>query len=96
MPIYKVGNEKKDGLQKYKVKVNYTDSHGRHKQIMRTAYGSQAAKDLERNLLDQIKETRSSPSVSTKMTVHDLHLEYIAYISNEVRRSSTEKKQQIY
>ena len=96
MPIYKVGNEKKDGLQKYKVKVNYTDSNGRHKQIMRTAYGSQAAKDLERNLLDQIKETLFSPSVSTKMTVHDLHLEYIAYISNEVRRSSTEKKQQIY
>lgn len=96
MPIYKITGKKKDGLQKYQVKVNFTDSTGKHRQIMRTAYGAQAAKELERELLNKIKEESSPSCPPPKMTIDDLFQIYISYISNEVRRSSTEKKQQIY
>ncbi len=33
MPIYKVGNTKKDGLQKYHVRINYVANDGKKKQI---------------------------------------------------------------
>lgn len=29
MPIYKIAGQKKDGLQKYRVVVNYTDENGK-------------------------------------------------------------------
>ena len=42
MPINKVTDKsgkpvKKDGKQKYRVRINYTDSYGNNKQIERTA-----------------------------------------------------------
>ena len=46
MPIYKE-NGKKDGFQKYSVRVNYKSSDGVYKQLKRIAYGSDAAKELE-------------------------------------------------
>ena len=54
MPINKVYDKngkpvKKDGKQKYRVRVNYTDSLGRNKQIERTAYGSDEAKHLHQS-----------------------------------------------
>ena len=55
MPIYKVEGIKKDGLQKYNVRVNYTSDDGKAKQLTRTAYGLEKAKDLERKLIDEIK-----------------------------------------
>lgn len=45
MPIYKMEG-KKDGLQKYRVRVNYTDREGKNKQLDRVAYGKEAAKEL--------------------------------------------------
>ena len=52
MPHYKVKDKnkndiKKDGLQKYIVRVNYTTSDGKQKQLTRIAYGLEPAKDLE-------------------------------------------------
>ena len=44
MPIYKMDG-KKDGLQKYRVRINYIDQQGKARQLDRVAYGSQAAKD---------------------------------------------------
>ena len=93
MPIYKVANKKKDGLQKYQVKVNYTDKYGNRKQVMRTAYGSQAAKDLEDQLLEQVN---SQESLSKSKRFKDLYDDYISYISNEIRESSLAKKKQVF
>jgi len=66
MPIYKTEG-KKDGLQKYLVRVNYMDGSGKPKQLTRTAYGSEAAKDLERKLVSGIKDKGENPA--KKMTV---------------------------
>ncbi len=60
MPIYKMTDEKgknirKDGLQKYRVRVNYTDALGKPRQITRVAYGSDAAKALEMQLTNSVK-----------------------------------------
>ena len=49
MPITKVTG-KKNGKQKYRVRVNYTDSFGKAQQIERTAYGLDEAKEIEREL----------------------------------------------
>jgi hypothetical protein len=38
MPVYKADG-KKDGLQKYNIRVNYTDNNGKARQLTRTAYG---------------------------------------------------------
>ncbi len=44
MPIYKVGNIKKEGLQKYHVRINYIAEDGNKKQITRSVYGIVCAK----------------------------------------------------
>ena len=49
MPITKVTG-KKNGKQKYRVRVNYTDSFGKAQQIERTAYGLDEAKEIEQEL----------------------------------------------
>lgn len=44
MPIYKIGNTKKDGLQKYYVRINYVADNGQKRQITRSVYGIDVAK----------------------------------------------------
>ena len=61
MPIYKVGNTKKNGLQKYHVRINYINENGQKKQITRVAYGIDVAKDLERQLENEIKVQHEIP-----------------------------------
>ena len=96
MPINKVTDKtgkpvKKDGKQKYRVRVNYTDSLGRNKQIERTAYGADEAKQLERELNQSVKvETPAA-----KLTVGQLYEEYIAAKRYEVRASSLDKKKNV-
>jgi len=85
MPVYKV-NGKKDGLQKYNVRVNYTDSSGISRQLTRTAYGLEAAKDLERKLAQEQKEAATSPA--KKMTVGQLSAEYLDVKKHELRKAS--------
>lgn len=86
MPIYKVEGVKKDGLQKYNVRVNYLSDAGAAKQLTRTAYGLEAAKDLERRLTEEQKRTGDAPT--KKMTVQQLFDEYTAVKQYEVRESS--------
>ena len=57
MPIYKVGNIKKDGLQKYHVRINYIAEDGKKKQITRSIYRIDSIKNLERQLENEIKNT---------------------------------------
>ncbi|MDR2571237.1 MAG: hypothetical protein LBD23_13255, partial [Oscillospiraceae bacterium] len=69
MPIYKA-NGKKDGLQKYNVRINYVGDSGQSRQITRVAYGIDGAKLLEMRLLEQIKIKEEKPI--KKMTLQNL------------------------
>lgn len=84
MPIYKVGNTKnKDGLQKYHVRINYVADNGEKKQITRSVYGIDVARDLERKLENDIKVKCEIPV--RKMTIKQLYAEYISVKKYEVR-----------
>ena len=89
MPIYKM-NGKKDGKQKYRVRVNYTDRLGKAKQIDRVSYGLDEAKQLERELNYQLKQE----TPTAKMTVQALYDEYIEALKPEVRETTLEKNKQ--
>ena len=89
MPIYKVDGVIKDGKQKYKVRVNYMSNSGQAKQLTRMIYGSEEAKDLERELIRKIKEEGENPAA--KMTVQELYEEYVAAKKFEIRESSLDK-----
>lgn len=82
MPIYKMDG-KKDGLQKYRVRINYTDSSGKAKQIDRVAYGKDSAKELERQLMHNL-----SNETLKRITLQELYDEYIAVKKFEVRENS--------
>ena len=88
MPIYKSGG-KKDGLQKYNVRINYVSESGQAKQLTRVAYGLDAAKDLERRLLHDLKS--NGENSVRKMTVRQLFEEYAAVKKYEVRQSTYDK-----
>lgn len=90
MPIYKMVG-KKDGLQKYRVRINYTDRDGKAHQLDRVAYGSAEAKDLETRLLKEVQEK----NLPAKMTLQELFNEYIYHKKHEVRESSLDKTIQI-
>jgi len=94
MPIYKIEGEKKDGLQKYKVRVNYATSDGVFKQLTRTAYGSDAAKDLEQKLLTEVGEKLDGSHGKT--TIDQLFTEYIATKQHDVRKTTSLRYKQIY
>ena len=82
MPIYKMDG-KKNGRQKYRVRVNYIDREGKNRQIDRVAYGYDEAKDLERQLNHDIK---SAPVC--RYTVQQLYDEFISVKKYEVREST--------
>jgi len=91
MPIKKNGR-KKDGLQGYNVRVNYVDSNGEYKQLFRTAYGLEAAKDLERRLEDETKSKDNKPD--KKMTVQQLFDKYMEVKQPEVRETTIAKNRE--
>ena len=90
MPIYKVDG-KKDGLQKYNVRVNFVSDEG-SKQLTRTAYGREAAKELERQLTYEINIKCEKPA--RKMSVQQLFDEYISI--KEARETTIEKNRHNY
>ncbi len=85
MPIYKMDG-KKDGLQKYRVRINYVDNEGTSRQIDRVAYGKDAARDLEYKLLRNL-----NAGTVRKLTLNELYDEYIKVKQFEVRESSLKK-----
>lgn len=96
MPINKVFDKngkpvKKDGKQKYRVRVNFTDTLGKNRQIERTAYGSDEAKQLELELNHSLKN--STPA--QRMTVLELYNQYITAKTHELRETSLKKTQGI-
>jgi len=90
MPIYKMEGSK-NGKQKYRVRVNYVDNFGKSRQIDRVAYGSSEAKDLERQLVYELKN--SGPVA--RMTVRELFTEYKKAVSHELRETSMKKTEGI-
>ena len=89
MPINKI-NGKKDGLQKYRVRVNYVDSFGKYKQIERTAYGKDAAKELEARLTRSLKAENLK-----KTTLRELIAEYLSAKKYEVRETTLDKSEKL-
>lgn len=91
MPIYKMQG-KKDGLQKYRVRINYTDNAGQAHQLDRVAYGLDAAKELERQL--SAKYANGAAQLNCTITVQKLYDEYISAKKPEVRESTLYKSKQ--
>ena len=89
MPIYKMEG-KKDGLQRYRVRINYTDNTGKNRQLERVAYGREAAKDLETSLMREIK---SEPC--ERITVSELYERYISSKEGEVKETTTDKTKKL-
>lgn len=86
MPIYRMDG-KKNGKQKYRVRINYTDSYGKAKQIDRVAYGNEEAKQLERELNYKIRNNQ----IDSSITVLQLFKEYTSTKKYEVRQTTYEK-----
>lgn len=78
MPIYKL-NGKRDGLQRYRVTVCYTEA-GKYKQTTRTVYGLAEAKQTEAELL-----ARVGTPASSRMTVGSLAERFLAVKQPDVR-----------
>ena len=94
MPVKKLnGQRKKDGLQPYLVRVNYTDIHGNYKCKKKTVYGLEQAKEAEARLKIQVKDTDTL--YSKKLTVKQLYAEYIEAKQYETRLSSLGKTRSI-
>lgn len=91
MPIYKT-DQKKDGKQQYRVRINYVDQSGKPRQLTRVAYGATEAKDLERQLSEEIKKT----SPAARKTMKSLYDEYIEACKSELRESTWDKKRRMF
>lgn len=92
MPIYKMQG-KKDGLQKYRVRINYTDRSGKPHQLDRVAYGAEAAKELERQL--SAEYSGKAPAPNKALTVYKLYSSYINVKKNEIRETSLSRVEKI-
>lgn len=91
MPIYKMEG-KKNGLQKYHVRINYTDKLGKPKQIDRVAYGKDEAKALEIRL---INEFNNEGGAIKRMNIAELVSEYLTSKKSEVRETSLDKTRRV-
>ena len=87
MPITKTKN-KKDGLQQYRVRINYIDQFGKPHNRAKLVYGLAEAKQTEKDLLDEVSKEKPA---TARMTVQQLYDEYILAKENEVRYSSLVK-----
>ena len=104
MPCYKVEDKNgklvknKDGLQKYRVFVNYTcDKTGKQKRKTQIVYGSEESKTVERELERQVRESKNKKvQAKKKMTVDDLFEEYMISKKRSTRESTKESNRRDY
>lgn len=92
MPIYKQKEKNKDGLYKYKVRVNYTDTYGKHKQLTRTAWGASEAKELERQLVNSLQTN----TVDRTINISQLFEEYNKNTVHDVRQTTISTRQTVF
>lgn len=90
MPIYKM-NGRRDGKQKYRVRINFIDALGKARQVDRVTYGSDEAKILELKLLQEIRHE----TPAKRMTLRELFDEYCEVRKNEIRESTLDKFKRI-
>jgi len=88
MPIYRTGKTK-NGVNHYKIRINYVDEHGKKRQITRAVFGAEEAKELERRLTENIKS--EGENSLKKLTVQQLHDEFIGIKKYEVRETTISK-----
>ena len=88
MPIYKMKG-KKDGLQRYRVRLNYKDALGANRQLERVAYGLDEAKTLEMELSNDVKKD----NVHKNMTLRELYDEYAQVKKCELREITIASKE---
>ena len=86
MPITKL-QKKRDGLQGYRVRVNYTDPDtGAYRRIERIVYGKAEAAGMERQLSAEAKSP--APTADDRLTVAEFVPQFLSYKSAEIRTSS--------
>ena len=86
MPITKI-QKKRDGLQGYRVRVNYTDPDtGAYRRIERIVYGKAEAAERERQLSAEAKSP--APTADDRLTVAEFVPQFLSYKSAEIRTSS--------
>lgn len=96
MPIYRIDGEKKGGLQKYRVVVNYTDAVGIKRRAERRVYGKGAAEQAEAELRKKAAEDQTGPLTKTaRMTVEDLWNLYREEKKSDIRASTMAKKESV-
>ena len=86
MPIYKMKG-RRDGKQKYRVRINYKDIMGIPRQVDRVVYGADEAKILELKLKQNLRQE----SPAKRMTLRELFDEYCSVKKNEVRETTLDK-----
>ena len=91
MPIYKMKGKSKEGLQKYNIRINYIKD-GKAKQLTRTAYGMETAKDLEQRLQQELKDQ----TFIQKYNIQQLFDEYMIAKKHEVRESTFDRTKHMY
>lgn len=86
MPITKI-QKKRDGLQGYRVRVNYTDPDtGAYRRVERIVYGKAEAAETERQLSAEAKSP--APTADDRLTVAEFVPQFLSYKSAEIRTSS--------
>lgn len=94
MPIYKIEGEKKDGLQKYRVVVNFTDKSGKKRTLERREYGKAQAERLEAKIKEEI-EKKAGENPLAQMTVSELIDLYAKEHGPDIRATTLDKKKSI-
>ena len=101
MPVYKVKDKNgklvknKDGIQKYRVRVNYACKvTGEEKQLTRVAWGHETAHNMERALTQKMKNGEQVKA--KKMTVQELFDEYMDSRQRSCRESTLDKNRREY
>ena len=96
MPIYKLAGQKRDGLQKYRVVVNYTDAGGRKRTKERREYGKAQAERAEALLRSQVEDgTLPKSAPGNALTMRELVSVYEREHGREIRAATMAKKKSV-
>lgn len=96
MPIYRIDGEKKDGLQKYRVVVNYTDETGKKRTVERREYGKARAERTEAALREKIGRGAAKRDLAARpITLNELVKVYEKERGPEIRRTTLDKKKSV-
>lgn len=79
---------KKNGLCRYRVRVNYTDANGKTQWVERLVWGKAEAEAVEQQLINEYKSKRTI--IPKRMTVGELYEKYEPYHATETRKTSHE------